>query len=109
LGKIADGAAVKALTEVERTTREKEIKKEAKRSLFKLGQKGLAMPREETAEKKPVALFESDTEIEAYMSAVDGGGGRLIWIAKPQPSHGLQVIQGMLNDREGLLRIGAVP
>lgn len=108
LGKIADGEAVKALTEVERTTRDKEIKKEAKRSLFKLGQKGLAMPREEAAEKKPVALFESDTEIEAYMSAVDGGGGRLIWIAKPQPSHGLQVIQGMLNDREGLLRIGGV-
>jgi hypothetical protein len=40
------------------------------------------------------------------MSAVDGGGGRLIWIAKPQASHGLQVIQAMLHDREGLLRFG---
>ena len=42
------------------------------------------------------------------MSAVDGGGGRLIWIAKPQPSHGLQVIQAMLHDREGLLRFGGM-
>jgi hypothetical protein len=66
------------------------------------------MPQETPTEKKPVALFESALEIEAYMSAVDGGGGRLIWIAKPQPSHGLQVIQAMLNDREGLLRIGGV-
>ena len=49
-------------------------------------QKGLVAPQEETAQKKPVSLFESESEIEAYMSAVDGGGGRLIWIAKPQPS-----------------------
>jgi hypothetical protein len=42
------------------------------------------------------------------MSAVDGGGGRLIWIAKAQPSHGLQVIQAMLHDREGLLRFGGM-
>jgi hypothetical protein len=42
------------------------------------------------------------------MSAVDGGGGRLIWIAKPQPSHGLQMIQAMLQDREGLLRFGGM-
>jgi hypothetical protein len=42
------------------------------------------------------------------MSAVDGGGGRLVWIAKPQPSHGLQVIQAMLHDRDGLLRFGGM-
>ena len=42
------------------------------------------------------------------MSAVDGGGGRLVWIAKPQPNHGLQVIQAMLQDRDGLLRIGGI-
>lgn len=108
LGKIADPAAVEALVEIERTAHDKEIKREAKRSLFKLGQKGLAMPQETPPDRKPVALFESALEIEAYMSAVDGGGGRLIWIAKPQPSHGLQVIQAMLNDREGLLRIGGV-
>jgi hypothetical protein len=66
------------------------------------------MPLEPATEKKTAAPFERATEIEAYLSAVDGGGGRLIWIAKPQPNHGLQVIQAMLNDREGLLRIGGV-
>lgn len=29
-----------------------------------------------------------------------------MWIAKPQPNHGVQLIQGMVNDREGLQRIG---
>jgi hypothetical protein len=68
----------------------------------------LALPEEDAVEKKSASLFESAVEIEAYISAVDGGGGRLIWIAKPQPSHGLQVIQAMLGDREGLLRIGGM-
>jgi hypothetical protein len=108
LGKIFDVAAVEALGEIERQTRDKDLKKEIKRSRFKLAQKGLVAPQEETAQKKPVSLFESESEIEAYMSAVDGGGGRLIWIAKPQPSHGLQVIQAMLHDREGLLRFGGM-
>ena len=108
LGKIADPTAVEALGEIERQSADKEIKKEIKRSLFKLGQRGLALPQEKAAEKKPAALFESAAEIEAYMSAVDGAGGRLVWIAKPQPSHGLQVIQAMLQDRDGLLRIGGV-
>jgi hypothetical protein len=108
LGKIFDATAVEALGEIERQTRDKDLKKEIKRSRFKLAQKGLVAPQEETAQKRPVSLFESESEIEAYMSAVDGGGGRLIWIAKPQPSHGLQVIQAMLHDREGLLRFGGM-
>jgi hypothetical protein len=108
LGKIADSTAVEALTEIEKQTTDKEIRKEIKRSFFKLGQRGLTIPHEESGENKPMPFFSRATDIEAYMSAVDGGGGRLIWIAKAQPNHGLQVIQGMLNDREGLLRIGGM-
>jgi hypothetical protein len=107
LGKIPDAAAVDLLSEIERATGDKELRKEARRSLFKLGQRGLAIPR--PAEQRPAApapLFSQAPAIEAYMSASDGGGGFLIWIAKPQPSHGLQVIQAMLHHREGLLRIG---
>lgn len=105
LGRIFDPSAVDALGEIERQTNDKETRKEIKRALFKLGQKGFTTP-EHKSETRPAPLFGSEPDIEAYMSAVDGGGGRLIWIAKPQPSHGLQVIQAMLHDREGLLRIG---
>jgi hypothetical protein len=108
LGKIFDAAALDTLGEIERQTTDKDFKKEIKRSLFKLAQRGLVLPHEEKAPTKPVSLFEQEGEAEAYMSAVDGGGGRLIWIAKPQPSHGLQVIQSMLHDREGLLRFGGM-
>ncbi len=108
LGRIADAAAVAALAELETRTSEKEIKKEIKRARFKLGQKGLIVAQREAVERKPAAIFERSADAEAYMSAVDGGGGRLIWIAKTQPSRGLQVIQAMLHDRDGLLRIGAM-
>ena len=108
LGKIFDMASVEALSEIDRQITGKELKKEIKRSRFKLAQKGLVAPQEEAAEKNTASLFERAADVEAYMSAVDGGGGRLVWIAKPQPNHGLQVIQAMLQDRDGLVRIGGM-
>ncbi len=108
LGKVSDAAAVEALCAIESGTADKEIRKEIKRALFKLGQRGFALPQPAKETKSAAPLFSHGPDIEAYMSAVDGGGGRLIWIAKAQPSHGLQVIQAMLHDREGLLRIGGM-
>ena len=107
LGRIADPAAVEALTALEKKAPAKEVKKEIRRSLFKLSQRGLAIPRsEDTARAAGAPLFASTPDIEAYMSSVDGSGGRLMWIAKPQINRGLQTIQAMVNDREGLQRIG---
>ena len=108
LGKIAAGSSVDLLREIDRSATDKGIKKEIKRALFKLSQKGIAVDAPESGEKKPAPLFERRLEIEAYMSPVDGGGGRLLWIAKAQANRGLQVIQAMLHDREGLLRYAGI-
>ncbi len=108
LGRIAVQESLELIREIEKSATDKDVKKELKRAIFKLAQKGIAIADEAAVEKKPAALFERTVDIEAYMSAVDGGGGRLIWIAKAQPSHGLQVIQAMLHDREGLLRFGGM-
>ena len=107
LGKIADSAAAEALLRMARGAQDKDLKKEIRRSLFKLSQKGLTIPEDKRVEEKPpTPLLSRSPEIEAYMSPVDGAGGRLVWIVKPQAGHGLQTIQGMVNDREGLQRIG---
>jgi hypothetical protein len=45
-------------------------------------------------------------EVEGYCSSVDGAGGRLIWIAKPQAGSGIQLLQGMVSDRQGLVQAG---
>jgi hypothetical protein len=107
LGRISDTATIETLKAIERETTDKEVKREVKRSFFKLAQRGLALPKEEPSESTAKAVFTRAAEIEAYMSSVDGGGGRLVWIAKVQPNHGLLLIQAMLHDREGLLRIGS--
>ena len=107
LGKIADASAVDALIRFEKEITDKGLKKEIRRSLFKLGQRGLGIPEPEAGEGKPsLAMFKAVPDVEAYMSAVDGAGGRLLWIAKPQTGHGLQLVQAMISDREGLLRLG---
>jgi hypothetical protein len=108
LGKIFEPASVAALGEIDARTGDKEIKKEIKRALFKLSQKGLAPPEQGEESKPAASIFAPEPDIEAFMSSVDGGGGRLLWIAKSQPRHGLQVIQAMLHDREGLLRFGGM-
>ncbi len=106
LGRISDVAAVETLKLIERESTDKEVKREVKRSFFKLAQRGLAVPKDQPVEAKATAFFASTPDIEAYMTSVDGDGGRLVWIARVQPNHGLQLIQAMLHDHEGLLRIG---
>src|SRR5512135_2500153 len=75
LGRVNDLAALAALGEIEGQTTDKETKKEIKRALFKLSQRGFEVPRPVSGEAKPAApLFGRSTDIEAFMSAVDGGG-----------------------------------
>jgi hypothetical protein len=106
LGRIADRAAVAALSSMEQRAGDKAVKREIRRALYKLGQKGLAVPEPKIAEdKKPV--FRLGPEIEGYMSSTDGAGNRLVWLVKPHPAGGIQVLQGMFNDREGLVHANA--
>jgi len=105
LGRIADPAAGAALTELERTAASKDIKREARRSLFKLAQRGMSIPRsEDAAVAKPRPALKLGPEIEGYISSVDGAGVRLVWLTRPQPEGGLQLLQGMVSDRVGLER-----
>jgi hypothetical protein len=107
LGKLPDIAAVDALVDIGHNAQDKALTKEIRRALFKLRQKGLSVRSEEAVPAKPSPpILESPAAVEGYMSAVDGSGNRLIWIVKPQMGHGLQTLQAMVSDREGLLRFG---
>src|SRR5262249_60188752 len=107
LGKIVDSAAATALLRMDGGAEDKDLKKEIRRSLFKLSQKGLTIPEAgRIAEKTPTSILSRSAEVEAYMSPVDGAGGRLVWIVKPQAGHGLQTIQGVGNHRARALPLG---
>jgi len=98
------------LTDLERSAPSKDVKREARRSLFKLAQRGMNIPRsEDAAVAKPRPAFKLGPDIEGYMSSVDGAGVRLVWLTRPQPDGGLLLLQGMVSDRTGLERAsGAV-
>jgi hypothetical protein len=107
LGRIPEPVALETLTDLERTATDKAVQREVRRSLYKLAQKGLRVSRpdsERVSPEKPAVSL--GPEIEGYLSSVDGAGGRLVWLAKPQAGSGMQLLQGMVGDREGLVRVG---
>jgi len=107
LGRIVDETSVATLEELAAAAEDKEVKREIRRSLFKLGQKGLAVSEKE-AEPKDASKpsFSLTPEIEAYLSPIDGAGNYLLVLARPQMGSGLFAIQAAINDRQGLQRIG---
>ncbi|MBI4529411.1 MAG: hypothetical protein HY695_36905 [Deltaproteobacteria bacterium] len=108
LGRIADSAAVEVLTGLEQATADKEVKREIRRSLYRLGQRGI-VPSQPRAEDTPRRVLLGLGPIsEGYISSVDGAGGRLVWLVRPQPGSGLLLLQGMVSDREGLVRLGGL-
>ena len=107
LGRIRDAAAVEALKSLEERAGGKEVRREIRRSLFKLAQGGLAPAEDETApEREAGATFSLAPEIEGFLSSVTGAGSRMVLLTRPQPGGGLMVMQAAVNDRRGLERLG---
>ena len=107
LGRVRDGASVTALKELEQRAGNKEIRREIRRSLFKLAQGGLVSAGpEEAPAGGGGANFSLAPEIEGYLSSVTGGGSRMVVLTRPQPGGGLLVMQAAVNDRRGLERLG---
>jgi hypothetical protein len=107
LGRIPDAASLEVLADLERTGTDKEVQREVRRSLYKLAQKGFSALRSDTGKASlPKPALDLGPEIEGYLSSVDGAGGRLVWLARPEAGSGLHLLQGMVSDREGLVRVG---
>jgi hypothetical protein len=96
LGAIASAESAELLLRLERTAADKHVRKEAKRALYRLEQRGVHLP-EPAAPPTPVAA----PPIEGYVSPVDGRGDQLVWLLKPQPG-GVAHLFAVINDPEGL-------
>jgi hypothetical protein len=86
---------------------DKELKREIRRALYKLAQKGVEIPKaggEKAAGHE--AVIKLGPEIEGYVSALDGAGVRMGWLVKPQMGGGIALLEGLVSDREGLLQVG---
>lgn len=78
----------------------KAVVKDARRALYRFGQRGVVPPAL-PAEPKPPPRWVA-TALEGWVSGIDGRGDRLVWIARPQPGGSLLVMTAILNEPRGL-------
>ena len=78
----------------------KAVAKEARRVLYRFGQRRVVAPEIPT-EPAPAPRWTA-TPLEGWVSGVDGRGDRLIWIVRAQPSGGLLAMHAIVNEPDGL-------
>lgn len=115
---VSDAAIVRALTNI--ATAESAaallrmeahaagtLRRELRRALFKLRQRGIEPTPGETpqSEISAVAAPASEIGLSALLSPADGDGARVIWIMKARPGAGLRRLWGLVSERDGLFGI----
>lgn len=101
LGALAEPASVDALQALESATSDKLVRKEVRRSLYRLEQRGLAIPPPPVS-APPAGV--SAPALEGFLSPVDGRGDQLVWLIKPQAG-GVAHLFAVINDPDGLQEV----
>lgn len=99
LGAHPEAGAAAVLVELDRTGPPKSVRKEIRRALFRLQQRGVPVPKPEAEPAPP--LRPPAAPIEGYLSPSDGNGDQLLWLLKPQPG-GLAHLFAVVNDPAGM-------
>ncbi|MBX3023856.1 hypothetical protein KF840_03000 [bacterium] len=102
LGGIASQASARQLQQMRAAATDKGLRKEIKRALYRLEQRGVAIADGPAA--APVATPPSAPPLEGYVSSVDGRGDQLVWLIRPQPG-GVLHLFAVINDVEGLREV----
>jgi hypothetical protein len=80
-------------------------RREVRRALFKLRQRGIEAPAESPARDIPAPSAPGETGLSALLSPADGDGARVVWIVKARPSAGLKRLWALVSERDGLFGI----
>lgn len=108
LGGQSAERAVEIVQEYMSTASDRERVKDAKRALHRLKSKGLEV-KEATDAQQDVAFtmtVESSApdRAQAYITSVDGQGGRLLWVLWPSMSGGNRLLQAVVEEAGGLMK-----
>lgn len=104
LGALTEPASVEALLALERSRADRLLHKEVRRSLYRLSQRGVAVPAAEPPVQTPRPAIAAPA-IEGYLSPVDGAGDQLVWLVRAVPG-GILHLFSVVNDPEGLRDVG---
>jgi hypothetical protein len=97
LGALVCEDSREILRGLEASAQDRIVKKEVKRALYRLQQRGISIP---TGSAPVVAPLLAST-VEGFVSPIDGRGDQLVWLLKPRPG-GLLHLFGVINDPEGM-------
>lgn len=102
LGGIASEASALQLQQLEAAATDKGLRREIKRALYRLQQRGIAIAGAPAA--APVATPLSTPPLEGYVSSIDGRGDQLVWLIRPQPG-GVLHLFAVINEPDGLREV----
>ncbi len=101
---LADPRAVDLLICLKTAFDHKDIRKAVQKALFKLRQKGVSVPKDESAKDTSILKVKPDPgRPEASLGPVDGAGSRPVFLAIPRIPTGFQVGMGIVNDETGIV------
>jgi hypothetical protein len=104
LGGIVSPRSAELLRRIEASTaHDKALRREVRRSLYRLKQKGVASAEPAAAPgAAPMHAPQAAPEAEGYLSISDPFGDRLVWVVKPRPGGGLFHLSTVVNEPAGL-------
>ena len=104
LGFVELPESAELLLAMEGRASDKELKREIRRSLFRLEQHGLAEAHPVAHPAAPTLSKEMDR---GFISAIDPRGDQVVWFVKEEGSGDYFVLSGVINDRGGLVESDA--
>jgi len=105
LGELASPEVAATLVALEPHARERAARREIRRALYRLRQRGIATPERPSAAP---GTQPAEAIAEGLVSHFDGRGDRLLWIVRPLPTGGVLLIAAQANEPEGLRDVRAV-
>src|SRR4029077_16876529 len=99
LGEVGGAAAASTLARRVSGGAPRALRKTLRRALFRLQQRGVPVPAEEAP---PVPMPVAGPDLEGLVSAFDGNGDRLIWLAGPRAGGGTLLLAAEVNEPDGL-------
>lgn len=105
LADLATPAVARLLVDVEPGVTDRAVRKELRRTLYRLRQRGVAVPEPAPPPVAPPSLPADD--VEGFVSAFDARGDRVVWIVRAQPTGGALLVAATLNEPAGLRDVHA--
>jgi hypothetical protein len=83
----------------------KDVVKEAKRCLYVLKSRGVAVPELSRPAPTPAPVAVAEPPPPCYVSSIDSQGERAVWVARHVPGRGVEVAQAVISDVKGLVEL----